>query len=162
MLRLYGIIHILTWHLCVQLCIYVSRISASNELLTYLFGQKQGFSAVRAKLYSWISRRDLVFGQGHGNSCCILKFNARLKWGFGVSRFPSNNSLLSLLRRLNKKRIAKKSWQYSISWTEILKRKLNYVPGNHFTGGWVGPTPVLDRCGKSHPNRDSISGPSIT
>jgi hypothetical protein len=27
------------------------------------------------------------------------------------------------------------------------------------TGGWVGPRTVLDRCGKSHPHRDSIPGP---
>ena len=28
------------------------------------------------------------------------------------------------------------------------------------TGGWVGPRAGLDRCGKSHPHRDSIPGPS--
>jgi hypothetical protein len=28
-------------------------------------------------------------------------------------------------------------------------------PGTHCIGGWVG----LDRCGKSHPHRDSIHGP---
>jgi hypothetical protein len=33
-------------------------------------------------------------------------------------------------------------------------------PGTHCTGGWVGPRAGLDRCGKSHPHRDSISGPS--
>jgi len=33
-------------------------------------------------------------------------------------------------------------------------------PGTHCTGGWVGPRAGLDRCGKSHPYRDSIPGPS--
>ena len=33
-------------------------------------------------------------------------------------------------------------------------------PGTHCTGGWVGRRAGLDRCGKSHPHRDSISGPS--
>jgi len=33
-------------------------------------------------------------------------------------------------------------------------------PGTHFTGGWVGLRPGLDRCGKSRPHRDSIPGPS--
>ena len=33
-------------------------------------------------------------------------------------------------------------------------------PGTHCTGGWVGPRAGLDRCGKSHPHRDSIPGPS--
>ena len=28
--------------------------------------------------------------------------------------------------------------------------------GTHFTGGWVGLRAGLDRCGKSHPHRDSI------
>jgi len=32
--------------------------------------------------------------------------------------------------------------------------------GTHCTGGWAGPTAGLDRCGKSHPHRDSIPGPS--
>jgi hypothetical protein len=32
--------------------------------------------------------------------------------------------------------------------------------GTHCTGGWVGPRAGLDRCGKSRPYRDSISGPS--
>ena len=30
-------------------------------------------------------------------------------------------------------------------------------PGTHFTGRWVGPRAGLDRCGKSHPHRDSIT-----
>ena len=30
------------------------------------------------------------------------------------------------------------------------------IPGTHFTGGWVGLRAGLDRCGKSHPHRDSI------
>jgi len=34
------------------------------------------------------------------------------------------------------------------------------TPGTHFTGGWVVLRAGLDRCGKSHPNRDSIPGPS--
>jgi hypothetical protein len=34
-------------------------------------------------------------------------------------------------------------------------------PGTHCTGGWVDPTADLDGCGKSHPHRHSISGPSI-
>jgi len=25
------------------------------------------------------------------------------------------------------------------------------TPGNHFTGGWVGPRARMDRCGKSRP-----------
>ena len=33
-------------------------------------------------------------------------------------------------------------------------------PGTHCTGGWEGPRAGLDRCGKSRPHRDSISGPS--
>jgi hypothetical protein len=33
-------------------------------------------------------------------------------------------------------------------------------PGTHCTGGWVGPRAGLDRCGKSHPHRDSNPGPS--
>jgi len=33
-------------------------------------------------------------------------------------------------------------------------------PGTHCTGGWVDLGAGLDRCGKSYPNRDSISGPS--
>jgi hypothetical protein len=32
-------------------------------------------------------------------------------------------------------------------------------PGTHCTGGWVGPTAGLDKCGKSRPHRDSIHGP---
>ena len=31
--------------------------------------------------------------------------------------------------------------------------------GTHCLGGWVGPRAGLDRCGKSHPHRDSIPGP---
>ena len=31
-------------------------------------------------------------------------------------------------------------------------------PSTHCTGGWVGPRAGLDRCGKSHPHRDSIPG----
>jgi len=33
-------------------------------------------------------------------------------------------------------------------------------PGTHSIGSWVGPRAGLDGCGKSHPNRDSIPGPS--
>jgi hypothetical protein len=33
-------------------------------------------------------------------------------------------------------------------------------PGTHCAWGWVGPRAGLDRCGKSHPHRDSIPGPS--
>ena len=33
-------------------------------------------------------------------------------------------------------------------------------PGTHCTGSWVGPRAGLDRCGKYHPHRDSIPGPS--
>ena len=33
-------------------------------------------------------------------------------------------------------------------------------PGNHCTGGWVGPRAGLERCGKSRPHRDSIPRPS--
>jgi hypothetical protein len=33
-------------------------------------------------------------------------------------------------------------------------------PGTHYTGGTVGLKAGLDGCGKSHPNRDSIPGPS--
>jgi hypothetical protein len=29
-------------------------------------------------------------------------------------------------------------------------------PGTHCIGGWVGLRACLDRCGKSHPHRDSI------
>jgi len=32
--------------------------------------------------------------------------------------------------------------------------------GASCTGGWVGPRAGLERCGKSHPRRDSIPGPS--
>ena len=31
-------------------------------------------------------------------------------------------------------------------------------PGTHCTGGWVGLRAGLDRCGKSHPQRDSNPG----
>ena len=34
------------------------------------------------------------------------------------------------------------------------------VSVTHCIGGWVGHRDSLDRCGKSHPNRDSIPGPS--
>ena len=30
----------------------------------------------------------------------------------------------------------------------------------HCTGGWMGPSAGLDGCGKYHPYRDSIPGPS--
>jgi hypothetical protein len=33
-------------------------------------------------------------------------------------------------------------------------------PGTCCTGGWLEPKAGLDRCGKSHPHRDSIPGPS--
>jgi len=33
-------------------------------------------------------------------------------------------------------------------------------PGAHCVGGWVGPSTVLDGCGKSYRHRDSIRGPS--
>jgi hypothetical protein len=33
-------------------------------------------------------------------------------------------------------------------------------PSTHCTGGWVGLRTGLDRCGKSRPHRDSITGPS--
>jgi hypothetical protein len=33
-------------------------------------------------------------------------------------------------------------------------------PGNHCTGGWVGPRAGLDWCGISRPHLDSILGPS--
>jgi hypothetical protein len=33
-------------------------------------------------------------------------------------------------------------------------------PGTHHTGDWVGPRAGLEGCGKSHPKRDSIPGPS--
>ena len=33
-------------------------------------------------------------------------------------------------------------------------------PGNHCTGGWVGPREGLDGCGKSRPHRNSIPGQS--
>jgi len=33
-------------------------------------------------------------------------------------------------------------------------------PGTHCIGGWVGPRAGLEECGKSRPNRDSISRPS--
>ena len=33
-------------------------------------------------------------------------------------------------------------------------------PGIHCLRGWVGPRASLDGCGKSHPHRDSIPGPS--
>ena len=32
--------------------------------------------------------------------------------------------------------------------------------GTHCIGGWVGPRAALEGCGKSHPLRDSIHGPS--
>ena len=35
-------------------------------------------------------------------------------------------------------------------------------PRTHCTGGWVGPGAGMDKCGKSHPLRDSIPGPSST
>ena len=31
-------------------------------------------------------------------------------------------------------------------------------PGTHCIGGWVGPRAGMDRRGKSHPHRDSITG----
>jgi hypothetical protein len=33
-------------------------------------------------------------------------------------------------------------------------------PGAHCTGGWVGPSAGLDRCGKSRSHRNSIPRPS--
>jgi hypothetical protein len=33
-------------------------------------------------------------------------------------------------------------------------------PGTHYLGGWVGSRANLDRFEKSHPDRDSIPGPS--
>ena len=33
-------------------------------------------------------------------------------------------------------------------------------PGTHCTGGWVGPTAGLDRCGKSRHYRNATPGPS--
>jgi hypothetical protein len=33
-------------------------------------------------------------------------------------------------------------------------------PSTHCIGGWLGPRAGLDGCGKSHPHRDSIPGPS--
>ena len=33
-------------------------------------------------------------------------------------------------------------------------------PGTHCIGGWLGPRASLNGCGKSHPHRDSIPGPS--
>ena len=33
-------------------------------------------------------------------------------------------------------------------------------PGTHCIGGWVGPRAGLYGCGKSHPHRDLIPGPS--
>ena len=33
-------------------------------------------------------------------------------------------------------------------------------PGTHCTGGWVDPRTGLDRCGKSHPHRNTVLGPS--
>jgi hypothetical protein len=33
-------------------------------------------------------------------------------------------------------------------------------PGTHCIGGWVGPRPGLDGCGKCRPDRDSTPGPS--
>jgi hypothetical protein len=33
-------------------------------------------------------------------------------------------------------------------------------PDTHCIGGWVGFRAGLDMCGKSHPHRDSIPGPS--
>jgi hypothetical protein len=35
-------------------------------------------------------------------------------------------------------------------------------PGTHCKGGWVGPRAGLDRCGKSRPHRDSVTGPTST
>jgi hypothetical protein len=32
--------------------------------------------------------------------------------------------------------------------------------GTHCEGGWMGPRAGLDGCGKFHPHRDSIPGPS--
>jgi hypothetical protein len=34
-------------------------------------------------------------------------------------------------------------------------------PGNHCTGGWMGPRASLDGCEKSRPHRGSIPGLSI-
>ena len=34
------------------------------------------------------------------------------------------------------------------------------LPGTHCIGSWMGPGNVMDGCGKSHPHRDSIPGPS--
>jgi len=33
-------------------------------------------------------------------------------------------------------------------------------PGKHCIGGWVGLRTGLDGCGKNHPHRDPIPGPS--
>jgi hypothetical protein len=37
---------------------------------------------------------------------------------------------------------------------------LREIPGTQRTGGWVGPTAGLDRCGKTRLHRDSIPEPS--
>src|SRR5215468_7776901 len=54
---------------------------------------------------------------------------------------------------------ARRGWVVSTTPRPLYPRER---PGTHCTGGWVDPRAGLDVCEKSHPNRDSIPGPSYT
>jgi hypothetical protein len=64
-------------------------------------------------------------------------------------------------------------YTYSLPLTLALDRDARLMPNaSHFTpgndlvppciGGWVGPRPGLDRCGKSHFDQDLMPGPSTS
>jgi hypothetical protein len=52
---------------------------------------------------------------------------------------------------------ASRGWVVSTTPRPLYPRER---PGTLYTGGWVGPRAGLDVCEKSHPQRDSIPGPS--
>jgi hypothetical protein len=52
----------------------------------------------------------------------------------------------------------RRGWGVSVTPRTLFTLRERTV--THCTGGWVGPSAGLDRCGKSRPHRDSIPGPS--
>jgi hypothetical protein len=48
----------------------------------------------------------------------------------------------------------------ALDWGWVVNALPAGRPSTHCTEGWVGPRTGLDRCGKSLPHRDSITGPS--
>jgi hypothetical protein len=79
------------------------------------------------------------------------KVKVKLKLGHegpeGEQRYSSTLSLTSALDGVGGQR-------------HVLAALPRERPGTHCMGGWVGPRASLDGCGKSHPHRDSIPGPS--